>query len=340
MSLISSTRRLRRALAATALVLLALAARPAAYLQFAAEVNGKTVPLRWNASSLRWYATNRGIADVSATQLQATVSRAFETWQNVPTASVAFTFAGFTSAVPFDQDGLSVVGFANEPDMDRVLGATTFVVDDVTGELVESDIFFNEVFPWSTATTGIPGSFDLQSVATHEIGHFIGLGHSALGETEPRPTGGRRVLASGAVMFPIAMSAGSTADRVLQPDDIAGVSIGYPDAGFTEETGSIAGRVLMNGRPVFGAHVIAFDLQTNELVAGFTLNDKGEFVIAGLRPGPHVVRAEPLDDADIESIFDDPGQVQINFAPVFYPRLVAVPSGGSPPRIDVTVTPK
>lgn len=340
MSPIGTRLQLRRALAATALLVVAVAAHPAAYLQFAAEVNGKTVPLRWNASSLRWYVTNRGIGDVSATQLQVTVSRAFDTWQNVPTAAVAFTFAGFTSAVPFDQDGLSVVGFANEPDMDRVLGATTFVVDDVTGELVEADIFFNEVFPWATADAGIPGSFDLQSVATHEIGHFIGLGHSALGETEPRPTGGRRVIASGAVMFPIALSAGSTADRVLQPDDIAGVSTVYPDQGFAQQTGSIAGRVLMNGRPIFGAHVVAFDLQTSELVAGFTLNDTGEFVIAGLRPGPHVVRVEPLDDADIDSIFDEPSRVQINFAPVFYPRLVAVPAGGSPPRIEVAVTSK
>ena len=32
----------------------------------------------------------------------------------------------------------------------------------------------------------------------HEIGHFLGLGHSAIGETEIRPEGGRRVLGSGA----------------------------------------------------------------------------------------------------------------------------------------------
>ena len=65
------------------------------------------------------------------------------TWQGVPTASISFQFAGFTGAEPFDDDGISVVGFQNNPGMDRVLGATGFVVDVITGEIVESDIFFN-----------------------------------------------------------------------------------------------------------------------------------------------------------------------------------------------------
>jgi len=322
------------------LVVLAWSAHPAAYLQLAADVNGKTVPLRWQASPIRWYVSTLGSTETTPATLQAAAARAFDTWQNVPTASVAFTFAGFTSAVPFDEDGLSVLGFSEEPDMDRVLAATTFVIDEITGDLVESDIFFNTIFPWSTADAGVSGRFDLQSVATHEIGHFIGLGHSALGETELRPTGGRRVLASGAVMFPIAMAAGSTADRILQPDDVAGVSTIYPEGDFTKRSGSMSGRVLLGGRPAFGAHLIAMDLQTGELVAGFTLNAQGEFVIAGLRPGPHVVRVEPLDDAEIDSFFDSGHTVPINFLPAFYSRLVAVPAGGAPPRFDVTVTPK
>jgi hypothetical protein len=96
---------------------------------------------------------------------------------------------------------------------------------------------------------------------------------------------------------------------------------------------------MLGGRPVFGAHVMAFHLDSGEFIGGFTLNDSGEFQIAGLKPGAHVIRVEPLDDADIDSFFEPDG-VEINFRPAFYSRLVAVPSGGTAPRFDVVVTPK
>ena len=260
------------------------------------------------------------------------------TWENVPTASIAFEFAGFTGAAPFEDDDLSVLGFQSEPDMDRVLGATSFIVDVFSGTIIESDVFFNSIFPWSVSATGDPNRFDVRSVATHEIGHFLGLGHSAIGETELRPDGGRRVLGSGAVMFPISLGRGVVADRVLQPDDIAGVSDLYPDGGFRDDTGIIAGRVRVNNAPVKGAHVVAFNPQTGALVGNFSVADSS-FRIAGLSPGPYVIRVEPIDDADIDS-FMDPQGVNVNFQVTFHPRLIVAPRGGSTASFDVTVPAK
>jgi hypothetical protein len=258
----------------------------------------------------------------------------------VPTASIAFQFVGFTSAEPLEDDDISVLGFQSHPEMERVLGATSFLIDTVTGEIVESDVFFNSAFPWSTAAAGDPDAVDLESVAVHEIGHFLGLGHSALGETEVLPQDGRRVLAAAAVMFPIAFSRGNTLLRELQPDDIAGVSDLYPDGGFRSDTGIARGRVVRNGTGVLGAHVIAFNPRTGALIGGFTLNGDGEFQIAGLSPGSHIVRIEPLDDADPESFFSSRDAIDTNFRVTFYERLFVAPAGGAGEEFAVSVRPK
>jgi matrixin len=322
------------------ILLVVVATQPAnAYLHLTSSVGPAQTALKWDASRVRWFATDRGTNGVSAAQFQTELASAFATWEAVPTASIAFQFVGFISAAPFEDDGISVLGFEAEPDLDRVLGATTFVVDVVTGEIVESDVFFNSIFTWSAAAAGEPGRFDLRSVATHEIGHFVGLGHSALGETEIRPEGGRRVLASGAVMFPISLGRGSIADRTLQPDDIAGVSDLYPDGGFPDATGALSGRVLHNGAGAIGAHVVAFNARTGALIGGFALGEGGAFQIAGLSPGAHVIRVEPLDDADVDSFFS-PAGIDVDFQATIHDRLVIAPAGGASERFDVTVRPK
>jgi len=330
---------LRGVILVAAIVGSILSPRPAAaYLNLSVDLRGQTIRLRWNTTPIRWFASDRGVPGVSASDFQMAAARAFATWQAVPTASLAFQFVGFTSAPPFEDDDLSVLGFENRPELERVLGATDFVIDIVTGEIVESDIFFNSAFQWSVAPGGNAAAFDLQSVATHEIGHLLGLGHSALGETELRGEGGRRVLASGAVMFPISFGRGNTADRELQPDDIAGISDLYPASTFRARTGVLRGRVLRNGQPVFGAQVIAFNPATGQSIAGFALGASGDFQIAGLTPGVHVLRVEPLDDADVESFFDR--SVDANFAVTFYERLFVAPAGGVGEHVDISVRPK
>jgi hypothetical protein len=309
-----------------------------AYIFIGLDISGATTSIRWNPARVRWYANGAGVAGVSASQFQSELAQAFTTWESVPTASIAFEFAGFTSAQPFDDDDLSVLGFQSEPDMERVLGATGFIVDVITGRIIESDVFFNSIFTWSVAPAAGTGAFDLRSVATHEIGHFLGLGHSAIGETEMRPTGGRRVLGSGAVMFPIALGPGVVVDRELQPDDVAGVSDLYPDGDFRSDTGIITGRVLLNGTAIKGAHVVAFNQSDGSLIGNFSGAD-GTFRIAGLSPGPHVIRVEPIDDADIDSFLDPPG-VNVNFRVTFHPRLIVAPRGGATASFDVAVQPR
>jgi hypothetical protein len=326
-------------LCATAMI--AAQSAPAfAYLKFGIESSSGQVVLKWAHPPVRYFVSDSGAPGAVPTDLQAAASRAFTTWQSVPTASITYQFVGFTSASALVEDGQSTLGFALRPDLDRVLAATDILVDNVTGEIVEADIFFNTAFAWSVAPGGVPGTFDIESIALHEIGHLSGLGHSALGETELRSDGGRRVIAAEAVMFPIAYPPGSVSARTLRADDIAGISDLYPDGDFSAATGSISGHVTRNGSGLFGAHIVAFDPDSGSLVGNFALDSQGRFSILGLSPGPHIVRVEPLDDADLDSFFDSSVIVDVDFRVTFLNRLVVVPRGGDSGTVEIAVSGK
>ncbi len=225
------------------------------------------------------------VPGVTSTDLQGALARAFATWQAVPTASITYQFAGVTAANPGSDDGSSVLGFQNRPDLDRVLASTSFLVDSSTGALIESDIFFNSAFPWSVAAAGEAGRYDLESIALHEIGHFSGLGHSALGETELAQHGrAPRPLRRG----------GDVSDRLRGRQHLR------PHAQsrrHRRHLGSVSRRRFRHRRqPVGPGHArtvsrssartsIAFDPATGAMVASFSLNAQGQFSIGGLSPG-------------------------------------------------------
>jgi len=312
-----------------------------AYLKFGIDLGPRTIVLRWGSQPVRYFVSDRlSVPGVNLTQFEAALTRAFATWEAVGTSAIRFQRVGVTGARPIEDDGLTTLGFESRPELERVLGQTSFTVDETTGTIVEVDVFFNATFPWSVAEAGEAGRFDLESIAVHEIGHLVGLGHSAIGETELQPGGGRRVIGAKAVMFPIAFGPRNIVGRQLQTDDIAGVSDIYPDGDFNRRTGSISGRVTKNGQGFFGAHIVAYNLRTRQLVGNFTLNERGEYVIAGVDPGPCLVRVEPLDDGDIESFFDDSIDVDLDFQVTYRDRLAVVPEGGNVGDVDVAVRPK
>ncbi len=61
--------------------------------------------------------------------------------------------------------------------VDNTLAKTTVTFDDDTGEILDADIEINHAYNHFTIND-MEIDYDLESVLTHEVGHFIGLDHS------------------------------------------------------------------------------------------------------------------------------------------------------------------
>ncbi len=178
------------------------------------------------------------------------------------------------------RDGFNVVTFTDNsaPLGSSVIAATFSFFRTENGQLLfdESDIAFNSALAFSTSAES--DKFDIQSVLTHEIGHLLGLDHSAMVSS---------------VMVPFGVAA-QLDQRVLAYDDIAGVMEIYPNLSTMPPTGQIRGVVQAGTTPVFGAHVVAVDSSGTAVVSTLSQKD-GTYVLRFLPPDTYRVFAEPLD---------------------------------------------
>jgi Matrixin/IPT/TIG domain/Carboxypeptidase regulatory-like domain len=231
------------------------------------------------------------------------VQQAFDTWQNLPSSSIAFRYEGTTPVQSGGNDGVNIISFQDTSFSFGIGTIAVTVSSSAQGFFRDADILFNPSNPSITfATDGRSDGFDIQAIATHEIGHFLGLDHTAIVSATMNPTGAR------GTVFP----------RSLKSDDIIGASTLYPETAFLNATGGLSGRITNAGANVFGAHVVILDAEANAVVSTLTELD-GTYQISGLSPGNYALYAEPLDGPVTESSIGGQydSRVNVNFTTTF-----------------------
>ncbi len=164
-----------------------------------------TVDYTWaTPSATYYYATNLPVA------FQGPTDRGANVWTDVPTSSWIFVkFVNSSNRVEW----VAIDGPGN------IAARTYRVVSGVPPYIVQFTIQYDSAENWYTGT-GTPGGtqVDAQSVAAHEFGHALGLGH-----TQPAHCPGDSRNATMCSGLPL----GTTWYRSLETDDKNGVTFAY-----------------------------------------------------------------------------------------------------------------
>ena len=255
-------------------------------------------------------------------------------WDAVSSADVNFAPLATTTLVNDTNDNNHVFVFLDTPEIRAIVGgalAVTRTFFFFSGQLTDTDIIFNpnntdpssgDVIPYSTTLE--PGTYDIQSIATHEDGHALGSDHT---------------LVVGASMFPT-LGTGTDFSSFISADDVCFLTSAYPAPGSANDFGAISGTVTVDGQPATGVFVTAIDSAAGVTVGALTDLNDGTYRIP-LPPGTYVVTAEALDGPVTPGNLGFPGQFTLDAQADFVgggqnPTQFPVIAGGED-TVDITM---
>jgi hypothetical protein len=247
------------------LVLVAATAQGATRLTY--EMNGKATPILWPAASFPIsYHVGRDVS-TRLPQADLVIPAAFAAWQTGPESQVQFRDGGAVDAKA-GRDGKNTISITDQlfASSGFIAYTTNWFNDD--GSIVEADVQIDA----GVTTNG----YSLQGVVEHEIGHLLGLDHSA---------------SLSAVMFPYV---GSEEPSGLDSDDRIAISNMYARGPAYGVGATLQGEVRDSSGGVFGAQVVAVDAVGTPVATALT-DAGGRYELTGMPEGEYSLYAEPLD---------------------------------------------
>jgi hypothetical protein len=138
---------------------------------------------RWSAKELAM--TLDPSLDALGPQAKDAVRTAVGSWMSSVDAlpRVRFEVGGEHAAAVRDGVNRVVLAPIELAGHERDLAVTIGYADVDSGVIVEADVVFNADYSFVTGTGKCTHDYDLTSVATHEMGHFFGLGDDMTDET-------------------------------------------------------------------------------------------------------------------------------------------------------------
>ena len=258
---------------------------------------------KWHSRTIQISISNsltpRATGIRPGSDVDGALKRALASWAGVADVTFIEADSNLQSISPAGEgDGISLITIA--PTVDNlavfsegnITARTRVFYDPETGAINEADIVLNpylygaDGLPLEFSTDGTPGTYDLESTLTHEIGHLLGLTHSSVIASTMQSSQGLNGTYGLAAQN----------ERSLSEVDRVAIRNIYGPCG---KQGSVKGRILnsVDGRllPVEAAHVWLEDLQTGRVVASGLTNSGGTFRIGCVEPGSYRAMIEYLD---------------------------------------------
>jgi len=226
--------------------------------------------------------------------------RALARWSSLTNINFIVVWSQETSISPAEAgDGLSLLTIADTPDneafnSDSTTGRTRVFFDPETGNIAEADVSINphpraeDGTQLQFSTDGTPGTYDLEATFTHEIGHLLGLDHSAVLSSTMQA----RQAFNGTFGLP------ALTERTLSEDDRQKIRSLYSPK---LKGGRIEGKLVDNRisgllTPLNGVNVWAESLSNGRVIASDVTADDGTYHLEGLTPGQYRVIVSSATD--------------------------------------------